>query len=161
MVRLVAILTVTMMFTMCFVGGTFAKYTSSSTGTGTATVAKWDIRVGGESGTNIAGSATFTFDLFETLKESNLTDDEDDVTGDAVIAPGTGGEFSIAIYNQSEVTAKYAIDYTVTKNGIPVQFSVDDGATWTDDLTDITASASTTLDAKSGSTVDSSTVTVK
>ena len=161
MIRIVAVLAVTMMFTMCFVGGTFAKYTSSSTGTGTATVAKWDIRVGSADGTNITTSDTFTFDLFETLKESDLTANETDVTGDSIIAPGTGGEFNIAIYNQSEVTAKYAIDYTVNKNGIPVQFSVDDGATWTDDLTDITAGAATTLAAKSGSTVDSDTITVQ
>lgn len=56
MVRLVAVLAVTMMFTMCFVGGTFAKYTSSATGTDNANVAKWDIEVNNN---NITTSDTF------------------------------------------------------------------------------------------------------
>ena len=51
MVRLVAVLAVVMMFTMCFVGGTFAKYTSSATGTDSATVAKWGVTVTGEATT--------------------------------------------------------------------------------------------------------------
>lgn len=32
MIRVMAVLSVVMMFTMCFVGGTFAKYTSSGSG---------------------------------------------------------------------------------------------------------------------------------
>ena len=51
MVRLVAVLAVTMMFTMCFVGGTFAKYTTSKSGTDTATVAKWGVSVTGTADT--------------------------------------------------------------------------------------------------------------
>ena len=133
MVRLVAALAVTMMFTMCFVGGTFAKYTSSATGTDSATVAKWDIKVGG---TNIATNNTFTFNLFETIKDSNGTADEtymSPVDG-TIIAPGTRGSFDIVIKNDSQVNATYAIDYTVTNtNNIPVKFSVD-GTNWFDDI---------------------------
>ena len=73
MVRLVAVLAVTMMFTMCFVGGTFAKYTSSATGTDTATVAKWSFKVGE---TDIATTDTFTFDLFKTIKDSDGINNE-------------------------------------------------------------------------------------
>ena len=133
MVRLVAVLAVTMMFTMCFVGGTFAKYTTSGTGTDSATVAKWDIKVGG---TNIATNATFTFDLFKTIKDSNGTADETDMSpvDGTIIAPGTRGSFDIVIKNDSEVNATYAIDYTVTNtNNIPVKFSVD-GTNWFDDI---------------------------
>ena len=133
MVRLVAVLAVVMMFTMCFVGGTFAKYTSSATGTDSAKVAKWDIKVGT---TNIATNDTFTFDLFKTIKDSNGTADETDMSpvDGTIIAPGTRGSFDIVIKNDSQVNATYAIDYTVTNtNNIPVKFSVD-GTNWFDDI---------------------------
>ena len=115
MVRLVAVLAVTMMFTMCFVGGTFAKYTSSATGTDNET-------------------------------EMNPVDG-------SIIAPGTQGSFDLVLKNESQVTAQYAIDYTVTNNNdIPVKFSVDGGTTWTNDLADVAASDSTKLAANSGTT---------
>ena len=152
MVRLVAVLAVIMMFTMCFVGGTFAKYTSSGTGTGSATVAKWSFKVGE---TDIATTDTFTFDLFKTIKDTNGTDDESDMSpvDGSIIAPGTQGSFDLVLTNASQVTAQYAIDYTVTNNNdIPVKFSVDGGTTWTNDLADVAASDSTKLAANSGTT---------
>ena len=133
MVRLVAALAVTMMFTMCFVGGAFAKYTSSGTGTDTATVAKWSFKVGE---TDIATTNTFAFDLFQTIKDSDGTADETDMSlvDGTIIAPGTRGSFDIVIKNDSQVNATYAIDYTVTNtNNIPVKFSVD-GTNWFDDI---------------------------
>ena len=133
MVRLVAVLAVTMMFTMCFVGGTFAKYTSSATGTDSTTVAKWDIRV---NGSEIATSNRFTFDLFQTITDSDLSSAETDIApaDGSIIAPGTSGKFSIAIQNLSQVNAKYTIDYTVTNtSNIPVEFSTD-GSNWTTDI---------------------------
>ena len=152
MVRLVAVLAVAMMFTMCFVGGTFAKYTSSGTGTNTATVAKWSFKVGE---TDIATNGTFTFDLFKTIKDTNGTDNESDMSpvDGSIIAPGTQGSFDLVLTNASQVTAQYAIDYTVTNNNdIPVKFSVDGGTTWTNDLADVAASDSTKLAANSGTT---------
>ena len=152
MVRLVAVLAVTMMFTMCFVGGTFAKYTSSATGTDNANVAKWDIRV---NGSEIATSNTFTFDLFKTIKDSDGINNETEMNpvDGSIIAPGTQGSFDLVLTNASQVTAQYAIDYTVTNNNdIPVKFSVDGGTTWTNDLADVAASDSTKLAANSGTT---------
>ena len=151
MVRLVAVLAVTMMFTMCFVGGTFAKYTSSATGTDSATVAKWSFKVGE---TDIATSDTFTFDLFKTVKDTGGADEADINPADgSIIAPGTQGSFDLVLTNASQVTAQYAIDYTVTNNNdIPVKFSVDGGTTWTNDLADVAASDSTKLAANSGTT---------
>ena len=152
MVRLVAVLAVTMMFTMCFVGGTFAKYTRSATGTDSATVAKWSFKVGE---TDIATTDTFTFDLFKTIKDSDGIKDETEMNpvDGSIIAPGTQGSFDLVLTNASQVTAQYAIDYTVTNTGnIPVKFSVDGGETWTDDLADVTASDSTKLAANSGTT---------
>ena len=152
MVRLVAVLAVTMMFTMCFVGGTFAKYTSSATGTDTATVAKWSFKVGE---TDIATTDTFTFDLFKTIKDSDGINNETEMNpvDGSIIAPGTQGSFDLVLTNASQVTAQYAIDYTVTNNNdIPVKFSVDGGTTWTNDLADVAASDSTKLAANSGTT---------
>ena len=152
MVRLVAVLAVTMMFTMCFVGGTFAKYTSSATGTDSATVAKWSFKVGE---TDIATTDTFTFDLFKTIKDSDGINDETEMNpvDGSIIAPGTQGSFDLVLKNKSQVTAQYAIDYTVTNNNnIPVKFSVDGGRTWTNDLADVAASDSTKLAANSGTT---------
>lgn len=132
MVRLVAVLAVTMMFTMCFVGGTFAKYTSSATGTNSTTVAKWDIKV---NDTNITTSDNFTFDLFNTVKDTNGNPETDMYPNNGdIIAPGTRGSFDIVIKNDSQVNATYAIDYTVTNSAdIPVKFSVD-GINWFDDI---------------------------
>ena len=152
MVRLVAVLAVVMMFTMCFVGGTFAKYTSSGTGTDSATVAKWSFKVGE---TDIATTDTFTFDLFKTIKDSDGINNETEMNpvDGSIIAPGTQGSFDLVLTNASQVTAQYAIDYTVTNNNdIPVKFSVDDGTTWTNDLADVAASDSTKLAANSGTT---------
>lgn len=136
MIRIVAVLAVTMMFTMCFVGGTFAKYTSSATGTDTATVAKWDIKVGG---TSITTNNDFTFDLFKTITDSDGSTPESDMSpvDGTIIAPGTSGKFDIVIKNDSQVNATYAIDYSVTNTGnIPVQFSTN-GTDWKTDINDL------------------------
>ena len=134
MVRLVALLAVAMMFTMCFVGGTFAKYTSSATGSDSARVAKWAFKV---SNANIVTENNFTFDLFNnTVKDSGGTSNETDMspTDGTIIAPGTSGSFDIVLKNESEVNATYAIDYTVTNtSNIPVKFSID-GTDWKDDI---------------------------
>ncbi len=152
MVRLVAVLAVTMMFTMCFVGGTFAKYTSSATGTDSAQVAKWDIKVGS---TNIVTSDVFYFDLFSTVKDSNGTDNETDMSpaDGTIIAPGTSGKFDIVITNDSQVNATYNIDYTVTNtNGIPVQFSTD-GSTWKTNINDLDVSTNAPINMRAQETV--------
>ena len=132
MVRLVADLAVTMMFTMCFVGGTFAKYTSSATGTDNANVAKWDIKVNND---NITTSDTFNFNLFNTVNDTKDGNPETDMRPNdgTIIAPGTRGYFDIVIKNDSQVNATYAIDYTVNTRSIPVKFSVN-GTDWFDDI---------------------------
>ena len=132
MVRLVAALAVTMMFTMCFVGGTFAKYTSSATGTDNANVAKWDIKVNND---NITTSDTFNFNLFNTVNDTKDGNPETDMRPNdgTIIAPGTRGYFDIVIKNDSQVNATYAIDYTVNTRSIPVKFSVN-GTDWFDDI---------------------------
>ena len=86
MVRLVAVLAVTMMFTMCFVGGTFAKYTTSGTGTDSATVAKWGVTV---SGTADTFKETYAKDDNSFTLNANTV-----VSTVDVVAPGTSGSMA-------------------------------------------------------------------
>lgn len=118
----------------CAISSTFAKYTSESTGTATARVAKWDILFGDET----TMSETFTFDLYSTLYDPTANNAETDVkTGDdAIIAPGTQGSFVVKIANQSEVTAEYIIEFSVTNTeNIPLKFSMDGSTNWATDIT--------------------------
>lgn len=129
----------------CAISSTFAKYTSESTGTATARVAKWDILFGEET----AMSKKFTFDLYSTLYDTTANSAETDVkTGDDVtrIAPGTQGSFAVKIRNNSEVTAKYTVSFaigytddtanteTVKNVTIPLRFSTDGSTNWTTDI---------------------------
>lgn len=138
MMRVASALLVAVLMTTCAISGTFAKYISTGTGFDTARVAEWDIKLEGEEMAN-----TFTFDLFNTVKDSNGTDNETDVEigqGETIIAPGTSGSFEINLKNDSEVNAKYAVAYTVTNaNNIPVEFSVDGGTTWNKNLAALNA----------------------
>lgn len=108
------------------VGYTVAKYISESSDQYSARVAVWDVS---------AKKATTSVDLF------SYTSDTIDVDGNGtekVIAPGAEGSFSYELTNDSEVAATYAVNYTAEENGVYLQYSVD-GTTWTDNLTDITA----------------------
>lgn len=125
---LTLVLLLLVMVTLGTLGGTFAKYTSSATGTDSARVAKWSFTV---SDKDIAQENTFTIDLFETAYTNVESKDQTNV-----IAPGTEGEFTLSLTNNSEVTAEYTIDFDVVKTAaIPIEFSVD-GSEWADDLTD-------------------------
>jgi len=118
------------------ISGTYAKYTSSIQGSDSVVVAKWDIEIAGNKlGTT---QASFTaFNLFDTVVDTNDDQTETDVAAER-IAPGTKGEFSFEIKNNSEVTAEYTIDYTTEKTAeVPIEFSID-GTNWTTELADIT-----------------------
>lgn len=136
--RAAALLLVLTLMTSCFVGGTFAKYTSTATGTGNATVAKWSVKVGT---TDIATTTPFTFDLFTTTNEFG-GGAEDHVTA-GKIAPGTQGSFDLVVENFSEVTAKYTITLTEDNTAnIPLQYSLD-GSNWVDSIGALTMSGLT------------------
>lgn len=100
--------------TSSLVGGTFAKYTSSTAGTGTAQVAKWAIAFK-EGDTSITGN-TFTFDLKNTNSEVVTTDDK--------LAPGSEGEIKFVINGTgSEVGYTYSAEADVSGlNGVPIKF---------------------------------------
>jgi len=139
MMRLASGLLVAVLLTTCVISGTFAKYVSEAEATDTARVAKWNVSVVDKDSQN------FTFNLFNTIKDSDGQSNETDVDAD-LIAPGTSGEFEIALSSDSEVTFDYKVDYTVTNDGdVPILFSVD-GHTWTDDLADVTGTIAATAD---------------
>jgi hypothetical protein len=126
------------LITSCLLGGTLAKYTSTVTGTSTATVATWGWEI---NDTALAsGTTSYTFNLFSTVKEADTTTAEADVAS-GKIAPGTGGSFAVKIDNISDVDATYAIDFSLTNaNNIPLEFSLD-GTTWKTSINDIDISA--------------------
>ena len=124
-----------------FVAGTYAKYTSEIAGSDNASVAKWAWKINQEDFKSASDvTRGYTFDLFETIKEADTTSAETDV-GDDLIAPGTGGSFDIAITNNSEVNATYAVAFTETnESGIPIEYSVD-GSTWVSNVSGINVPA--------------------
>lgn len=103
MVRLVAVLAVTMMFTMCFVGGTFAKYVTSYSAGDNASVAKW--------GVSITGTGV----LFKDAYTSNSSFVGNTVISTAdVVAPGTSGNMAaFTISGTPEVAVNVAFTGTL------------------------------------------------
>ena len=77
----------------CAISSTFAKYTSESTGTDSARVAKWDILFG--DGTTM--NETFEFDLFDTTYGDATSPSVKSSNDDKVIEPGTQGSFALVI----------------------------------------------------------------
>jgi hypothetical protein len=118
------------------VSGTYAKYTTSISGTDSARVAKFDVLAN----SSFDGTDVVSFRLFETI-----LDEEDDLAETDVetglIAPGTYGMIELLLENDSEVTVNYAVDYTVDEDGVPIEFSIDDKVTWTTDVADVSATA--------------------
>lgn len=125
--RWAVLLLVLVLMTSCFVGATFAKYTSKAEVGATATVAKWSFTVNDKDFTKT--SEALTFDLFATVNDTNGGNAETDVVAKK-IAPGTTGSFALAVENTSEVNAKCSVALKVTnEKNIPLQYSVD-GRTW-------------------------------
>lgn len=140
---IISLLLVACMATMCFVGGTFAKYTSTVSAKDAVRVASWNVKASDLAGTGVFAAEAATVDLFQTYEDTNV--DVDGEGDEIVIAPGTTGSFKFTLTNASEVTVRYAINYTVDEKEVPIQWSVDGGTTWTTDLADVAASQSTEL----------------
>jgi len=106
-----------------FICGTFARYSSVTAGKSTITAAKWSILVNNVDITK-SGNENFEFDLFDEL-----------------IAPGSSGQYSFDIYNDSDVNAKYTIEFIETNvSNIPIQYSLD-GIAWADSMESLNKSS--------------------
>lgn len=124
-----------------FVASTYAKYTTDVAGSSAGTVAKWKWVINNSTiDSTSAATNVYTFNLFDTVKDSDLTSNETDVdTGK--IAPGTGGSVDISIENQSEVNATYAIAFAETNaNNIPIEYSVN-GTNWVSSVSSLNVAA--------------------
>ena len=120
-----------------FVSGTYAKYTSEFSGSGEAGVAKWSWTINNTAFTTAASvSEEFTFNPFETIKDSDGSNetDVDETSATKLIAPGTSGTVTLDITNNSEVNAVYKVEFTAANtSNVPLQYSLD-GTNWTDNI---------------------------
>ena len=150
-VKIVILLLALTMVVLMLVSGTYAKYTSTASGTDSISVAKWSILLG-QTEIATASAQTVTIDLFNTIYDTNGGAAETDVASN-LIAPGTKGSFSLDITNNSEVNAEYTLTSSVTNtSNIPVEFSVDGGSTWTTTIN--TSSSATALNMGATQTID-------
>lgn len=142
MMRTASALLVATLLTTSVISGTFAKYTSTASAEDSARVAKWSFKVGDK---DIVANETISFDLFNTVKEADTENTEEHLqkTDGTIIAPGTGGSFDIVLTNESEVTAKYAIDFTETNESkVPVEYKIGTDGEWTADISTLNIKAS-------------------
>lgn len=85
-----------------YVASTYAKYTSTVSGEGSAVVAAWKFE-------DDNANTNFDINLAENYDASTLVDER--------IAPGTTGDFTIALSNEnSEVGVEFTIVFTETEN---------------------------------------------
>ena len=142
--KFMALVLLVTLLAVILVSGTYAKYTTSATGSDSATVAKWSIKLGDE---DIAKSTekTFAIDLFSTITNTDGTGEKNvKKTDGSLIAPGTMGSFTLAsLKNESEVNAKYSVTYTLlNESGVPLEFTTnkDDESSWKSDFTAVNVS---------------------
>ena len=133
--------------TVYAVGGTYARYASSVSGSSEARVAKWAWTI---NDTNLAkGTTEFNLNLFDTVLDSNGTDEETDLkkgNSENIIAPGTSGKFAISVQNKSEVTATYKYTLEATNaSDIPIEYSLDGSTGWTKNIATLNATDATSL----------------
>jgi len=136
---------------VALVSGTFAKYTTSVSGTDTASIAKWQVKLNDTDVTTQTEAITLdlfqetegVYDLATVANANDLSTEtgsvDTDVIKGAKVAPGTWGKISFKLENLSEVTASYAVRIDELTTTLPLKFSVD-GKTWkkaSDIMTDI------------------------
>ena len=107
--RVAALLLALTLMTSCFVGGTFAKYTTAKTGDDYARVAKF--------GVEITAIGKMFAKEYDTKKPADIAyvGAKSVVSGENVVAPGTSGELAeIKITGTPEVAVE--VTYTATVN---------------------------------------------
>lgn len=112
LMRAALLLLVLTLITSCFVGGTFAKYTTSKTGSDTARVAKWGVTVVANGDTFAHKYTTDDQSVVATIANSVVSSREQDM----VVAPGTRGNMvGMTITGTPEVAVRvnYVADFKV------------------------------------------------
>lgn len=95
--RIASALLVAVLLTTCAISGTFAKYTTTVSGSSNARVAKWGF-----------GTGEISFDLFDGTYENVETDVNPEIN---VIAPGTSGSDTI-VFDVDDQAAATEVAYT-------------------------------------------------
>ena len=117
---LIIVLLVLVGLTTGYVASTYAKYTSTVTGSGTATVAKWAFSTDN-------ASQSITIALNPTVHASTLVNGK--------IAPGTTGSFNIALVNTN---SEVGVDFSIALDSIsnkPTNLKFYSDSTYTTELT--------------------------
>lgn len=111
--RLGALALALTMVTTCLTGGTMAKYVTTVSATGSATVAKFDVDIKGNN-SKFTSETTTIDNLFTTGWNAPVTGG---VKKD-MLAPGVYGYFDIVVENKSEVMVKISdVKITPANNG--------------------------------------------
>lgn len=109
------IVTFVAFISLSLVSSTWAKYTSSLSGTSTTTVAKWSFD------SVDLSTDTINFNLFDTILDTN--DESETDVKEGLIAPGTKGSASFTFKNTGEVNAKAIVKLELTNtSNIPLTF---------------------------------------
>lgn len=109
--RAALLLLVLTLITSCFVGGTFAKYTTSGNGTDTARVAKFGVMVTGNG--NLFAKEYAKTDASFTLATNSVVSTEKNV-----VAPGTSGEMTkMTLTGTPEVAVRVSYEGKVELTG--------------------------------------------
>ncbi len=166
----VVILLLVVMVALVLVSGTYAKYTTTVSGTDTAIVAKWAVKAAAGSTDFTSGTAA-TVNIFD---ESNVYDTKSGFTtgtvddnvknatsgADAIIAPGTWGKFSYTLTNNSDVDATYTVAYNADEKNVPLMWSLTGAAdSWKDNISDLNVTAVADPDTDDSTTLDMTTGT--
>lgn len=107
MMRLASALLIAVLLTTCAISGTFAKYTTTGTGTDSATVAKWGVVITANGSSFAKQYATDDAGVVGTIANSVVGTNK-------VIAPGTQGTMVAAtITGTPEVAVKVTYEATV------------------------------------------------
>lgn len=121
------------MVALILISGTYAKYTTTVSGSDTATIAKWSILVNGNEVAVTGSNNTVAVNLFDTILDTNGGATETDVAK-GMIAPGTQGKFAVKVQNKSDVTANCTVAFSLSDSTLPLEFKVGDGE-WAESLT--------------------------
>lgn len=139
-IKIFAILLSLVMLVLMLIVGTYAKYTTELAGSDNSVVAKWAWQI---NDVDVSKSDTeFTFNLFDTIKDTADGNNETDVKS-TKIAPGTKGAFEIKVENLSEVNANYNLTLKETKGQDVSNAKIEYSIIGTDEATDWTTALNT------------------